>query len=463
MPFHSESNLYLSPSLSSVALQDSQVINGILHVPDDYETIQMAIDSATDGDEIIVAPGLYNEAIDFLGKAIYLHSSGGPQVTFIGARPLYKSVVKCMNGEGPSTILEGFTLTGGFGTLLSDAKRYGGGMINLASSPTIRNCIFSGNQAGWGMTYGSGGGMCNIDSSSPAIINCTFIENLARNWYPVGKLIDTENSTSVDSKFPENFLDETGAGGGMYNRNSSPILTNCKFIGNNAYYGAGMSNDACNNPPTMVNCLFTGNCAYYVGGGVYNYVSNSTFISCTFSNNTVAYSDGGCGIFNHMNCNTTVTNCILWGDLYEEIVDILSFSFVTYSNVQGSYQGEGNINTDPFFADPGHDNYRISYGSPCIDAGNNEAIPEEITIDLDGNSRLVDDPATEDTGYGEPPIVDMGAYEFQVGDINGDGKVNTDDLLLLLAAWGEPGGPADINGDGIVNTADLLILLANWG
>jgi WD40 repeat protein len=55
-----------------------------------------------------------------------------------------------------------------------------------------------------------------------------------------------------------------------------------------------------------------------------------------------------------------------------------------------------------------------------------------------------------------------------VGDVNSDGLVNAEDLLLLLAAWGEcPGGgepcPADFNGDGLVGTADLLLLLANWG
>jgi hypothetical protein len=42
--------------------------------------------------------------------------------------------------------------------------------------------------------------------------------------------------------------------------------------------------------------------------------------------------------------------------------------------------------------------------------------------------------------------------------------VDTEDLLALLAAWGEcPGCPEDIDGNGVVDTADLLILLGNWG
>jgi len=74
-----------------------------------------------------------------------------------------------------------------------------------------------------------------------------------------------------------------------------------------------------------------------------------------------------------------------------------------------------------------HD-YHLTGGSPCIDAADNDAVPpdtldldgdgdttEPIPFDLDGNPRFVDDPATPDTGNGEPPIVDMGAYEFQAG------------------------------------------------
>ena len=65
---------------------------------------------------------------------------------------------------------------------------------------------------------------------------------------------------------------------------------------------------------------------------------------------------------------------------------------------------------------PGTDDYnlRMSPGSACIDAGDNEVVPVGITTDLEGNPRFIDDPTVSpDPGHGIPPIVDMGAYEHQ--------------------------------------------------
>ncbi len=50
-----------------------------------------------------------------------------------------------------------------------------------------------------------------------------------------------------------------------------------------------------------------------------------------------------------------------------------------------------------------------------------------------------------------------------VADLDGDGFVDTLDLLVLLTAWGpNPDHPADLNGDGVVDTLDLLQLLVHW-
>ena len=89
-------------------------------------------------------------------------------------------------------------------------------------------------------------------------------------------------------------------------------------------------------------------------------------------------------------------------------------------------------------------------------------------------------PASEDchlrfTLSTDPPTIALTPGPFTIinpnlipGDVNGDGVVNTEDLLLLLGSWGpcpDPPEecPADFNGDGFVNTGDLLILLGNWG
>ena len=50
-----------------------------------------------------------------------------------------------------------------------------------------------------------------------------------------------------------------------------------------------------------------------------------------------------------------------------------------------------------------------------------------------------------------------------VGDITLDGIVDVLDLLAVIAAWGNPGGPEDINTDGMVDVLDLLAVIAAWG
>jgi hypothetical protein len=75
-----------------------------------------------------------------------------------------------------------------------------------------------------------------------------------------------------------------------------------------------------------------------------------------------------------------------------------------------------------------------------------------------------------DTGNGDPPIVDMGAYEFQGASCPcdcedlPDGEVDVGDFLALLAQWGEAGScDCEHPPDGEVDVGDFLALLAAWG
>jgi hypothetical protein len=111
-------------------------------------------------------------------------------------------------------------------------------------------------------------------------------------------------------------------------------------------------------------------------------------------------------------------NCIVWGNRRNgstsQGAQIAGPLIVSYSCIQNwAGGGIGNTADDPLLVDPANGDYHIAPGSPCIDAADNTGVPPEITTDLDGNPRFVDDPNTPDTGNGDPPIVDMGAYEFQ--------------------------------------------------
>jgi hypothetical protein len=126
-------------------------IADVKEVPGEYPTIQAAINAASDGDEIIVAPETYTEAIDFMGKAVTVRSSAGADETVISATGLAKSVITCANDEGPDSVLIGFTITGGEGTARG-FDLVGGGAYVYGASPTIIDCVFTGNYADAGVT-----------------------------------------------------------------------------------------------------------------------------------------------------------------------------------------------------------------------------------------------------------------------------------------------------------------------
>ncbi|MHC4966937.1 MAG: GC-type dockerin domain-anchored protein, partial [Planctomycetota bacterium] len=100
---------------------------------------------------------------------------------------------------------------------------------------------------------------------------------------------------------------------------------------------------------------------------------------------------------------------------------------------------------------------------------------EPCPRDLDDRPRLVDDPQADDCRQapgqcGDPPVVDMGAYEYQpppcpcdCEDLP-DGTVDVGDFLALLAQWGNPGTcDCEDRPDGAVDVGDFLAILAAWG
>ncbi|UCD76840.1 MAG: right-handed parallel beta-helix repeat-containing protein [Phycisphaerales bacterium] len=361
----------------------------------------------------------------------------------------------------------------------------GGGIMAKNCSPTISHCTIRYCYSHNTNYNGCGAAICT-ESSSAEIFNNILHDNIADSG---GAIATMEYGSPVIRG--NHILDNTGyyAGGGMYlGARSSPLIEGNIIMRNYAsgWGGGGINSWTSyifyNTYPTIRNNLIAHNSAYD-GGGIY-----CRYDRALLTNNTLAYNSanagGGIYALNYPAQAPQVTNCVLWENiatagpqiyLYPDTGSAIS---VTYSDVQGGWTGSGNIDTDPLFVDPDgeddvlgtdDDNFRLDAGSPCIDAGSNYALPPEVVEDLDGNPRFVDDPDTVDTGIGDPPIVDMGPYEYQPrnpADVNGDGVVDIDDVFAVLAAWGpcdDPDDcPADVNGDGTVDIDDLFEVLANW-
>jgi predicted outer membrane repeat protein len=339
-----------------------------IYVPDDYSTIQGAIDASVDGDTIIVKPGTYVENIDFKGKAIKVMSEQGADVTVIDGNQA-GSVLIFNNGENQDSILDGFTIQNGSGTIYSTYS-LGGGIFCDSSSPTIKSCIITNNIAMGGSSENYGGGIL-LWYASPEISSCEI----------------TDNSAS------------TGGGGINSFGPSTSVITNCLILQNISSYGGGIGGGI-GTDLEITNCILAGNTAIHGGGFRCSYDSNAMINNCTFSNNSVSGQGGAIWCGWNETSSPSIINSILWGDHDDEIhAEGTASPTVSYSNIQGGWPGSGNIDADPLFVDPTYGDYHLTYLSPCKDTGDDTAVLEPT--DFEGDPRIAWD-----------GTVDMGADEF---------------------------------------------------
>lgn len=287
-----------------------------INVPNDYATIQAAINAASTGDVVLVAKGTYVENLDFRGKAITVKGSDGPEETLIDggspSNPDFGTVVTFVSNEGPDSVLQGFTLTNGTGTFTKAyyyEQYHGGGILCIASSPVIKDIIFDRNNiVHSGMGHCHGGGMCTHDGSTPLVVDCAFQENFATK--SGGGMANFDSSPTVmDCTFLENRATDLGSGGGMYNHGANPTVTGCLFSENYALgssaSGGGMYNYQYSSP-TVTDCIFSGNSASFHGGALLNNVSFVILSGCEFTAN---YTNESGGAMRNIVSSITLTDC----------------------------------------------------------------------------------------------------------------------------------------------------------
>jgi predicted outer membrane repeat protein len=308
-----------------------------LLVPQEFNSIQSALDIAQNGDSVFVAAGVYNEQIQITGNSVLLASTAGALVTTINAEQEGTTIVINSSQLDESVEIRGFTVRGGFAPL--DGDVFGGGLRMIGGSATIRDNIFSDNSA-----Y-LGGGAAFL-GCSPHLINNQFIANAAHMGG--GLYADDADLVLHGNVFTNNQAIESGYGGAISFEQCSAELEHNTFYGNSAFLGGGISWRGLNDigVATVSSSTFSNNSADF-GGAIYLLHTDPLIVRCI-----LAFSDIGGGVF----CNMSTPEmecCLLYGNEGDD-------------EICGSDIG-GNIFEDPLFCDPFVGNLRIDVDSPCWD------------------------------------------------------------------------------------------------
>ncbi len=345
----------------------------IINVPVDYSTIQAAIFASVDGDTVLVEPGIYYENINFRGHKIVVTSRYymSKDTAFIrstiinGSQAINPDTASCVifnSGEDSTTVLQGFTITGGLGTVWLDIHgagvyREGGGVLIELSSPTILNNLIIYNNTlpgGVGITSAGGGGI-RIGDGQPAIRNNVIAFNTGR--YGAGVVL---NYTGV---YLENNLI-------------------CYNTGGQNYGGAGI----------------------WTGGTILNH--NKYLINNTIANNHTTSQGGGIIVDGTV---VIAKNNIFWGNtaaamVFSQITVKNGGAMVaTYNDVQVSFAGAGNINANPLFTDSL--SFNLPANSPAVDKGDSSLIYNDTEDPMNVGNALYPsmNTLTNDMGvYGGP-------------------------------------------------------------
>ncbi len=282
----------------------------------------------------------------------------------------------------------------------------------------------------------------------------------------------TEDANCVLAGFTITNANNSGAGGGITGNGTHATLSFCRITGNTANQGGGIcdfdgsinnckisnnTSETCGgglsgSDSQIYNCFITDNHAEF-GGGIYN--SNANIINNTIAGNTAVKSEGGL-----QSCRGTITNCVVWANAAPNNPDFNDCSEPRFSCFTGASSGEGNIDSDPQFVDANNGNYHIGIYSDCIDAGDNNSVPEEPSLDIDNELRIFA------LDINKPAVVDIGADEVITitTDFDGDGIVDYRDFRVVAEDWLASGEnlAADLVTDGFIDFADYAAFAEDW-
>jgi parallel beta-helix repeat protein len=297
--------------------------------------------------------------------------------------------IGCYNNCSP--IIDNCTITNNVAVLAG-----GGIYIDGNSNPVITNCIIADNAAG---SIHNGGGLMIYNNSSPIITNCEITGNSAAGNGGGIRISANSNPIITDCTISGNTAGTDG-GGISCEDCPNPVITNCAIFGNSAgEYGGGI--ELYNNANIeLSNCTITGNTANMFSGGIECLQSAPTITNCTITGNTATSGSGG-GMSSYL-ASPSVKNTIFEGNVGDGIYfyssPSASFTYCDFwNNEENNFTGDiptglgvitgvnangdpcddfMNIFEDPDFVYPSQSDYRLQWGSACIDAGDPASPPD---------------------------------------------------------------------------------------
>ena len=392
--------------------------------PADFDSIQAAVDFASDGDVVLVAPGTYtstdDQVVDLEGKRILL-AAAIPGTAIIDGES-FRRGVRCRNGETAKTVIDGFLIRNCRASWYdwndNDAidfwEYFGGGFWNRdGSGPTIRRCIFQGNDAEYGGAILNGdetGSICR-----PTIIDCAFFDN---------------GSSAC-------------LGGAIYNWGAEPRITDCDFIENRGFFGGAVLNFD-GSRAEFEGCVFRANTAASDGGAMYNDASSPILRECVMDEN--AAGDEGGAVFNADPGSSTAIPEFIDCDFFDNVAN-----------------GEGgamhNFSISPVLDRCSMQENLASSGGG-IYSWNGSTPRLRDTLACGNTPNQIVGPWTDDGGNDIAP----GCGNDCPTDLDGDQVTGGGDLGLLFVSWGPCiDCPADLNADERVDGKDLGLLFIGWG
>jgi hypothetical protein len=329
----------------------------------EFTTLTDAVDAADSGDTIHVAPCTYVEQLDFKGRAIHILGTGGPSVTTIQG-PGEVPVVEVHRGEGPGTILEGFTLTNGGGELEP-------AISEQFSTLHLKDVIITGN-VGTSTVYAR---------SAMIILERVTID--ATNTSSSGMVIEgrrgqvvLKDSVVACGDVPIGYAMEHGSAFidgttlECEGKTAAYIFHNTGRVQRSTFHGVlSVENETTGSEGTNVegSVFHDGIAAVYTLMEIDNSVFDGAGIVANGSRITLQSS-----IVTNAACGLTSTSgsifSTMWTDFWNNTADACGLA---------SPVGGTNIAADPLFLD----GYTLAAGSPAIDAGSTSA----DDLDVDGS------------------------------------------------------------------------------